>query len=92
LQSLYFGLTGLIEFRVSWQSLTKLGTDLEKKMKNLVLATVFAAAATTAFAGGMSEPAMDAPVVASTMESAAGSSNGHLVPLVLLALIAMVSK
>ena len=61
-------------------------------MKNLVLATVFAAAATTAFAGGMSEPAMDAPVVASTMESAAGSSNGFLVPLVLLALIAMVSK
>ena len=61
-------------------------------MKNLILATVFAAAATTAFAGGMSEPAMDAPVVASTMESAAGSSNGFLVPLVLLALIAMVSK
>ena len=57
-------------------------------MKNLVLATVFAAAATTTFAGGMSEPAMDAPVVASTMESVAGSSNGLLLPLVLLALIA----
>lgn len=61
-------------------------------MKNLVLATVFAAAATTAFAGGMSEPAMDAPVVASTMESAAGSSNGLLLPLALLALIAMVAN
>lgn len=92
MQSLYFGLIGLIELRVSWQSLTKLGTNLEKNMKNLVLATVFAAAATTAFSGGMSEPAMDAPVVVSTMESAAGSSNGLLVPLVLLALIAMVSK
>ena len=57
-------------------------------MKNLVLATVFAAAATTTFAGGMSEPAMDAPVVASTMESVAGSSNGLLLPLALLALIA----
>tara|TARA_B110000238_G_scaffold98370_1_gene107090 strand:+ start:351 stop:629 length:279 start_codon:yes stop_codon:yes gene_type:complete len=92
LQSLYFGLTGLIELRVSWQSLTKLGIDLENNMKNLVLATVFAAAAATAFADGMSEPVMDAPVVASTMESAAGSSNGLLVPLVLLALLAMVSK
>ena len=61
-------------------------------MKNLVLATVFAAAATTAFAGGMSEPAMDAPVVASTMELAAGSSNGLLLPLALLALIAMVAN
>jgi hypothetical protein len=61
-------------------------------MKNLVLATVFAAAATTTFAGGMSEPAMDAPVVASTMESAAGSSNGLLLPLALLALIAMVAN
>ena len=61
-------------------------------MKNLVLATVFAAATTTAFAGGMSEPAMDAPVVASTMELAAGSSNGLLLPLALLALIAMVAN
>ena len=61
-------------------------------MKNLVLATVFAAAATTTFAGGMSEPAMDAPVVASTMESVAGSSNGLLLPLALLALIAMVAN
>ena len=61
-------------------------------MKNLVLATVFAAAATTAFAGGIGEPAMDAPVVASTMESVAGSSNGLLLPLALLALIAMVAN
>ncbi len=58
-------------------------------MKNLVLATVFAA---TAFAGGIGELAMDAPVVALTMESAAGSSNGLLLPLALLALIAMVAN
>jgi len=49
------------------------------------LATVFAAAA---FAGGIGEPAMDAPVVASTMDSVAGSSNGLLLLLALLALIA----
>jgi hypothetical protein len=35
---------------------------------------------------------MDAPVVASTMELAAGSSNGLLLPLALLALIAMVAN
>ena len=56
------------------------------------MATVFAAAATTAFAGGIGEPAMDAPVLASTMESVAGSSNGLLLPLALLALIAMVAN
>ena len=61
-------------------------------MKNLVLATVLAASATTAFSGGMSEPAMDAPVVASTMESVAGSTNGLLLPLALLALIAIVAN
>tara|TARA_B110000090_G_scaffold196037_1_gene232645 strand:+ start:67 stop:252 length:186 start_codon:yes stop_codon:yes gene_type:complete len=61
-------------------------------MKNLVLATVLAAAATTAFAGGMSEPAMDAPVVASIMESVAGSTNGLLLPLALIALIAIVAN
>ncbi|MFQ3301544.1 MAG: hypothetical protein ACI9EH_000437 [Planktomarina sp.] len=64
-------------------------------MKNLVLATVFAATAATAataFAGGIGELAMDAPVVALTMESAAGSSNGLLLPLALLALIAMVAN
>ena len=52
-------------------------------MKKLILATVvFAAAATTAFAGGMSEPVMEAPVVASTMDEAAGSASSLLIPLV----------
>ncbi len=50
-------------------------------MKNLVLATVFAVAATTVFSSGMSEPEMDAPIVASTMDAAAGSSTGILIPL-----------
>ena len=59
-------------------------------MKNLILATVFAAAATTAFAGGMSEPEREAPIVASTMDAAAGSSTGILIPLLIIALIAVV--
>ena len=57
-------------------------------MKNLVLATVFAAAATTAFAGGMSEPVMDAPVVVSAMDGANSSESGLLIPLIILALLA----
>ena len=56
-------------------------------MKKLVLATVFAAAATTAFAGGMSEPVMEAPVVASTMDQAAGSASSLFIPLALIAIV-----
>ena len=59
-------------------------------MKNLVLATVFAVAATIVSASGMSEPEMDAPIVASTMDGAAGSSTGILIPLLIIALIAVV--
>jgi|TARA_B110000240_G_scaffold116018_1_gene130038 hypothetical protein len=59
-------------------------------MKNLVLATVFAVAATIVSASGMSEPEMDAPIVASTMDAAAGSSTGILIPLLIIALIAVV--
>ena len=58
-------------------------------MKKLILATVFAAAATTAFAGGMSEPVMEAPVVSSTMDQAAGSSSTLLIPLALIAIVAL---
>ena len=59
-------------------------------MKKLILATVFAAAATTAFAGGMSEPVMEAPVVASTMDQAAGSASTFAdVPLALIAIVAL---
>lgn len=58
-------------------------------MKKIALAalTITAVAATTAVAGGMAEPVMEmAPVI----EEAAGSSAGDLlVPLVLLALVAL---
>ena len=57
-------------------------------MKKFALAAAFGVAASTAFAGNMSEPVMEmAPVV--VMEEAASSSGGGLiVPLILLALIA----
>lgn len=57
-------------------------------MKKLVLATVFLAAATAAFAGGMSDPVMDAPVVASAMDGVNSSDSGLLIPLIILALLA----
>ena len=59
-------------------------------MKKLILATAFAAAATTVFASGMSEPVMEAPVVASTMDQAAGSASSLLIPLALIAIVAIV--
>ena len=58
-------------------------------MKKLVLAAAFTAAASTAFAGSMSEPVMEAPVVVE--ETAASSSAvGIWVPLLLIAVIAAV--
>jgi hypothetical protein len=58
-------------------------------MKKFALAAAFAGAASTAFAGNMSEPVMEmAPVV--VMEETAGSSSsaGLIIPLILVALIA----
>ena len=58
-------------------------------MKKIALAalTITAVAATSAFAGGMEEPMMEmAPVIE---EASTGSAGGMLVPLVLLALLAM---
>jgi len=57
-------------------------------MKKFALAAAFGVAASTAFAGNMSEPVMEmAPLV--VMEEAASSSGaGLIVPLILLALIA----
>jgi hypothetical protein len=63
---------------------------METNMKKLILATVFAAAVTTVFASGMSEPVMEAPVVASTMDQAAGSASSLLIPLALIAIVAIV--
>ncbi len=54
-------------------------------MKKFALAAVMAATASTALAGGLAEPIMEAPVV----EAATGTSaGGILVPVLLLLLIA----
>ena len=59
---------------------------LEVNMKKHVLAAAVTAAASTAYAGNMAEPVMEAPVV---VEETAGSSGGGvLVPLLSLAVIA----
>ncbi len=58
-------------------------------MKKFALAAVLATAASTSFAGNMSEPVMEmAPVV--VMEETAGSSSsaGLIIPLILVALVA----
>ena len=52
-------------------------------MKKLSLAAVLSLGATSAFAGGLAEPIVDAPVVA----AATSSSAGILVPLILLVLV-----
>ncbi len=53
-------------------------------MKKLALAAVLAASASTAFAGGLTEPVMEPAVV----ETKASSSGGILIPLLLLIVIA----
>jgi hypothetical protein len=40
----------------------------------------------------MSEPVMEAPVVASTMDQAAGSASSLLIPLVLIAIVALATN
>ena len=54
-------------------------------MKKLILAVAFTAAASTAFAGSVSEAVIEAPVI---IEEADSSSSGILLPLILLALVA----
>lgn len=53
-------------------------------MKKLALAAALSLAASSAFAGGLAQPAVDQPVVA----AATSSSSGILVPLLLLVIIA----
>jgi hypothetical protein len=55
-------------------------------MKKLVLAAALTAVATTSFAGSYSEPVIEAPVI---IEEAGSSSTGVLLPLLLLALVAV---
>jgi hypothetical protein len=55
-------------------------------MKKLVLAAALTAAASTATAGNLAEPVVEAPVV---VEETKGSSAGIVLPLVLLVLVAV---
>lgn len=59
------------------------------EMKKFALAAAFAGAASTAFAGNMSEPVIEMDPVVVVEETAAGSSGaGLIVPLIIVALIA----
>ncbi|MGC1502567.1 MAG: hypothetical protein WA782_00330 [Sulfitobacter sp.] len=53
-------------------------------MKKLVLAAALTAAASTANAGSLADPIIEAPVI---VEEASGSSGGMAIPLILLALV-----
>lgn len=67
-------------------------------MKKLVLAAAFATAASSAFAGGMDAPMMEAPMMAPEViveqvaEATNSSSGGFIVPLILVALLAVASQ
>ena len=59
-------------------------------MKKIALAAAFAGAASTAFAGNMAAPVMEmTPVVVMEETAAASSSAGLIIPLILLALVAV---
>jgi hypothetical protein len=53
-------------------------------MKKIALAAALSLAATSAFAGGLSQPQIDPPVVA----AATSSSGGIIIPLLLLLVVA----
>jgi len=55
-------------------------------MKKIALAAAFSLAATTAYAGGMSEPVMEPEVI---VEDTASSDGGILVPLLAIVLFAV---
>jgi len=58
-------------------------------MKKIALAAAFGLAASTAFAGNMSEPVMEmAPVVVMEETAASSSGAGLIIPLILVALVA----
>lgn len=54
-------------------------------MKKLVLAAALTTLASTAFAGSLADPIIEAPVI---VEAATGSSTGILLPLFLLVVVA----
>lgn len=55
-------------------------------MKKLALAAALTVAASTAFAGGMADPIIEAPVIEEVATSS--SSAGLVVPLLLIAIVA----
>lgn len=65
-------------------SVVRSARTLEVNMKKLVLAAALAAAASTATAGNLAEPVVEAPVV---VEETRSSSSGIWLPLILLVLV-----
>ena len=57
-------------------------------MKKFALAAAFGVAASTAFAGNMSEPVMEMAPVVVMEEAASSAAAGLIIPLIFLALIA----
>jgi hypothetical protein len=62
------------------------GTDGVFTMKKIALAAALSLAASSAFAGGMVEPVMEAPMVEA--KAASSSAGGIIVPLLVLLLVA----
>ncbi|MEM6277547.1 MAG: hypothetical protein AAF714_11420 [Pseudomonadota bacterium] len=60
-------------------------------MKKLVLAAALSGVASFAAAGNMEEPMMEPEVIIETVEEA-GSSNGLIIPLIIIALIAVAAS
>jgi len=59
-------------------------------MKKFALAAAFAGAASTAFAGNMAAPVMEMePVVVMEETAASSSSAGLIIPLIIIALVAV---
>jgi hypothetical protein len=52
-------------------------------MKKLALAAVFTAVATTSFAGGLSDPIIEEPII---IEETSSSAGGYIIPLIFLLL------
>ena len=57
-------------------------------MKKIALAAALSVAATSAFAGGMAQPVMEAPIVMAPAATTSSSASGIVVPLLLLLVIA----
>jgi hypothetical protein len=61
-------------------------------MKKFALAAAFGVAASTAFAGNMSEPVMEMEPVVVMEEAASSSAGGLILPLMILILVSAVAN